>query len=59
MDIYRYTPVGLMTRCSMLEYIFRQASAKFSDIGGGINVNMVHSDGAKEYITWKNDMGGG
>ena len=57
-DHSRYTMVGLMTLRSMLEHTFKQASAKFAEIGGDIKISMVHSDGAKEYIALQNDIGG-
>ena len=57
-DRSRYTPVGLMTRRKMQEHTFKQASAKFTEIGGDIKIRMVHSDGAKEYIALQNDIGG-
>ena len=56
-DHSRYTLVGLMTRRSMLEHTFKKASAKLAEIGGDIQISMVHSDGGKEYIALQNDIG--
>lgn len=57
-DHFRYTLVGFMTRRSLLVQTFKQASAKFSDIGERIKVNALHSDGAKEYAAVQHDIGG-
>ena len=45
-DHSRYTLVGLMTRRSMLEHTFKQASAKFAEIGGDIQISMVPQCGS-------------
>ena len=57
-DHSRYTLVGLMTRRSMLEHTFKQASAKFAEIGGDIQISMVHSDARRNISLCKMTSGG-